>query len=185
MPKWSAAAPTTSRAAPTTSGPMPSPGSNNISNELRMILLELRPRLKPLPPAIAQSVSQKLLGPRLIDYLIFFPERVDELLQVFFPELLERRRAEQEEQVLERHLIPGPRRTTQATDGEPGLPVYPRQVLVQGQTDLAGDGRRRRLRDELMEPGRGPHDLLTQQESVGQLVPHDQGQRGFRAGPER
>src|SRR5215217_7852461 len=64
MPKWSAATSTTSRAAPTTSGPMPSPGSNNISNELRMILLELRPRLKPRPPAGTQSVRQKLLGDR-------------------------------------------------------------------------------------------------------------------------
>src|SRR5829696_807583 len=185
MPKWSAATSTTSRAAPTTSGPMPSPGSNNISNELRMILLELRPRLKPRPPAGTQSVRQKLLGPRLIDDLIFFPERVDELLQEPFSKFLEHRRAEQEEQVLERHLIPCARRTKQASDGEPGLPVYPRQVLVQGQIDPAGDGRCRCLRDELTEPGRCPHDLPPQQEGVCQLVPEGQGQRGRGVWPER
>ena len=181
MPKCSAAASMTSRAAPTTSGPMPSPGSSSMSNESRKSYPPRTPASTPATPDRRdQGVRKQLLGPLLVDHVVFLPERV--------------RRASPGSPL--RTPPARPRRAGAAGSGTtsdlraPAGPPKPRtgetraprlscdRCSSSGRPGPAGDRRRGGLRYELPEPRRGPDDLPREQEGVGQLVPDGQGQGG-------
>src|SRR5918998_3789859 len=139
-------------AAPTTSGPMPSPGSSSMSNESRIFLLKLRPRSQPFPAARTQSHRQQLLGPSFVHDVLLGPQRARQHPQEPLAELLHGRRAQDEQQVLERHLLFRAHPSSEAPDGEAELVVYRLQVLRERQVGPADDGRGERLREKLPEP---------------------------------
>src|SRR5918997_621639 len=134
-----------------------------------MLLLELRSRPEPRLSSRTQRTGQQLLRPRLPDNVPLLPARAEDARQEPLPEPFERRDAEEQQEVLELHLIPrasGPREPPRR---EAGLGVHASQVLPERQPYPPGHRRRGGLRHELAQPRRRPHHLSVQQEGVRQL----------------
>ena len=76
------------------------------------------------------SAREQLLSPLLVNDLCLLPQSVDEPLQKSISELFDRDRAEQQQEVLERHLLVGVYVAFEAPDREAGLEIYHAQMLV-------------------------------------------------------